>query len=86
MPGPTETEFFSRADMEDTKIGQADKDDARDVARDGYEAMMAGRASVVAGSFKNRIQAEASARTCPTRWPRRSWLARPSLRTDAASG
>jgi short-subunit dehydrogenase len=59
MPGPTETEFFSRADMEDTKIGQMeDKDDARDVARDGYEALMAGRASVVAGSFKNRIQAE----------------------------
>jgi short-subunit dehydrogenase len=59
MPGPTETEFFSRADMEDTKIGQMeDKDDASDVARDGYEALMAGRASVVAGSFKNRIQAE----------------------------
>lgn len=58
MPGPTDTEFFSRADMEDTKVGQADKDDARDVAQDGFEAMMAGRSSVVAGSFKNRIQAE----------------------------
>ena len=59
MPGPTETEFFSRADMGDTKIGQMDdKDDARDVARDGFEALMAGRSSVVAGSFKNRIQAE----------------------------
>lgn len=58
MPGPTETEFFSRADMEDTKIGQADKDDARDVARDGYDAMMEGKASVVAGSFKNKLQAE----------------------------
>jgi short-subunit dehydrogenase len=59
MPGPTDTEFFSRADMEDTRIGQMDdKDDARDVARDGYEALMAGKASVVAGSFKNRIQAE----------------------------
>ena len=59
MPGPTETEFFSRADMEDTKIGQMDdKDDARRVARDGYEAMMKGRSSVVAGSFKNRLQAE----------------------------
>jgi uncharacterized protein len=58
MPGPTETEFFSRADMEDTRIGQMDKDDAGDVARDGYEALMAGRASVVAGSFMNRVQAE----------------------------
>ena len=59
MPGPTETEFFARADMGDTKIGQMeDKDDAREVAKDGYEALMAGRSSVVAGSFKNRIQAE----------------------------
>jgi len=59
MPGPTETEFFSRAGMGDTPLGQSDdKDDARDVARDGYEALMAGRASVVAGSFKNRLQAE----------------------------
>jgi short-subunit dehydrogenase len=59
MPGPTETEFFARADMGDTKIGQMeDKDDPREVAKDGYEALMAGRPSVVAGSFKNRIQAE----------------------------
>jgi short-subunit dehydrogenase len=59
MPGPTETEFFDRADMGDTKLGQMDgKDDPATVAQDGYEALMAGRASVVAGSFKNRIQAE----------------------------
>jgi short-subunit dehydrogenase len=59
MPGPTDTEFFARADMGDTKIGQMDdKDDPRDVARDGVDAMLAGRPSVVAGSFKNRIQAE----------------------------
>lgn len=59
MPGPTETEFFSRADMEDTRIGQmGSKDDARDVARDGYAALMAGKASVVAGSFINRFQVE----------------------------
>jgi short-subunit dehydrogenase len=59
MPGPTDTEFFARADMGDTKIGQLDdKDDPRDVARDGYQALMDGRSSVVAGSFKNRIQAE----------------------------
>jgi short-subunit dehydrogenase len=59
MPGPTETEFFRRADMGDTAIGQMDnKDDARDVARDGFTALMAGKSSVVAGSAKNRIQAE----------------------------
>ena len=59
MPGPTDTEFFSRADMEDTKIGQTDlKDDPAEVAHDGFEALMAGKASVVAGSFLNRVQAE----------------------------
>jgi uncharacterized protein len=59
MPGPTETEFFSRADMEDTRIGRMEaKDDARDVARDAYEALMAGKASVVSGSFMNRLGVE----------------------------
>ncbi|WP_193613243.1 SDR family NAD(P)-dependent oxidoreductase [Nocardioides lijunqiniae] len=59
MPGPTETEFFTRADMEDTTIGQMEnKDDPATVAHDGFEALMAGRSSVVAGSFSNRIQAE----------------------------
>ena len=59
MPGPTETEFFSRAGMEDTKLGQMDdKDDPREVAEDGYEAMMSGKPSVVAGSLKNKVQAE----------------------------
>jgi short-subunit dehydrogenase len=63
MPGPTETEFFWRADMEDnTRIGQMEnKDDARAVARDGYDALMAGRSSVVAGSFTDA----ASRRTRP---------------------
>jgi uncharacterized protein len=58
MPGPTDTEFFERADMLDTRIGAGPKDDPDDVARDGYEALMAGKASVVAGSLKNRVQAE----------------------------
>jgi short-subunit dehydrogenase len=60
MPGPTDTEFFVRADMEDTPIGQMkSKDDPADVARDGIEAMEAGKPSVVAGSVKNKLQAEA---------------------------
>lgn len=59
MPGPTDTEFFRRADMGDTPLGRSEKkDDAREVAHDGFEALMAGRSSVVAGSAKNRIQAE----------------------------
>src|SRR5215212_2437986 len=59
MPGPTDTDFFARADMGDTRLGQMeDKDDSQEVARNGYDALMAGKSSVVAGSFRNRIQAE----------------------------
>jgi len=59
MPGPTDTEFFQRADMEDTRIGAGKKDDPAEVAREGYEALMAGKQKVVAGSFKNKLQAAA---------------------------
>jgi short-subunit dehydrogenase len=55
MPGATETEFFARADMLDTKVGSEDKDDAAMVARKGFEAMMAGKGDVVTG-LKNKIQ------------------------------
>ena len=57
MPGPTETEFFRRAGMEDTKVGQSEKDDPAQVAHEGYEALMAGKDHVIAGSFKNTVQA-----------------------------
>lgn len=56
MPGATATEFFRRADMLDTKVGTADKDDAADVARAGYDAMMRGEGDIVTG-MKNKIQA-----------------------------
>ena len=55
MPGATETEFFRRADMMDTKVGTDPKDDPAEVARVGYEALMAGEADVVAG-WKNKIE------------------------------
>jgi short-subunit dehydrogenase len=55
MPGATETEFFERADMLDTKVGQQEKDDPADVARVGFEAMMNGEGDVVSG-WKNKIQ------------------------------
>lgn len=58
MPGPTDTDFFRRADMMDTKVAQGPKDDPDEVAADGYNALMAGKSSVVAGSFRNRVQAE----------------------------
>jgi short-subunit dehydrogenase len=55
MPGATETEFFARADMLDTKVGSEEKDDAAVVAKTGFEAMMKGEGDVVSG-FKNKIQ------------------------------
>jgi short-subunit dehydrogenase len=57
MPGATETNFFKRAGMEDTKVGASEKDDAAEVAKEGFEAMMAGKDHVVAGSLKNTVQA-----------------------------
>jgi short-subunit dehydrogenase len=60
MPGPTETEFFERADMLDTKIGAGDKDDPADVARDGFEALMAGEERVVSASLVTKLQGRGS--------------------------
>ena len=60
MPGPTETEFFERADMLDTKVGAGDKDDPADVARDGFEALMAGEERVVSASLSTKLQARGS--------------------------
>jgi uncharacterized protein len=59
MPGPTETEFFERAGMEATPIGESEKDDPAEVARQGFEALMARDERVVAGSFKNKAQVAA---------------------------
>jgi short-subunit dehydrogenase len=56
MPGPVETEFFARGDMLDTDVGaNPNKSDPADVAKDGWDALMAGKASVVSG-WKNKIQ------------------------------
>lgn len=57
MPGPTDTEFFDRAGMQDTKVATGDKDDPAQVARQGFEALMNGDDHVVAGSLKNKVQA-----------------------------
>jgi uncharacterized protein len=56
MPGPTDTNFFERADMEDTKVGQGDKDDPAQVAKQGFDALMAGKDKIVAGSAKTKAQ------------------------------
>jgi uncharacterized protein len=55
MPGATETEFFERADMLDTKVGQGTKDDPADVANTGFKAMMKGDGDVVSG-WHNKLQ------------------------------
>ncbi len=59
MPGGTETPFFERAHMVDTKLGQANKDDPADVAKQGYEAMMSGEGDIVTG-FKNKVMSTAA--------------------------
>ena len=55
MPGATETEFFERADMLDTKIGQSKKDNPADVSKTGFKAMMNGEGDVVSG-WQNKLQ------------------------------
>jgi short-subunit dehydrogenase len=62
MPGPVDTEFFERADLMDTKVGQGKKSDPAKVAKTGFNAMMKGEGDVVAG-LKNKFQAAVAAVT-----------------------
>jgi short-subunit dehydrogenase len=56
QPGATDTNFFARAHLEDTKVGEAEKDDPEGVAKRGFDAMMAGKASVLGGELKSRME------------------------------
>jgi short-subunit dehydrogenase len=60
MPGPTETNFFHRAEMDDTRVGSSKKDDPAQVAEQGFKALMKGEEKVVAGSVMTKAQAAAS--------------------------
>ncbi|MGF2034070.1 MAG: SDR family NAD(P)-dependent oxidoreductase [Nostoc sp. CmiVER01] len=60
MPGPTDTNFFHRAGMDDTKVGADKKDDPAIVAKQGFEALMAGKDDLVAGSLKTKVQGNIS--------------------------
>lgn len=60
MPGPTDTDFFRRADMGDTRIGAGPKDDPAQVAAQAYEAVAKGRTKVVTGSLKTKAQGAAN--------------------------
>ena len=57
-PGPVDTEFFARGDMEDTSVGDPNADNKRDpalVAKDGWDALMGGKDSVFSG-FSTKVQ------------------------------
>lgn len=57
LPGPTDTDFFRRADMEDTKAAESSSEnDPADVARQGFKALMAGDERVIAASLKTKLQ------------------------------
>jgi short-subunit dehydrogenase len=60
MPGPTDTEFFARAGMLDTRVGAGEKDDPADVARDGFEALMNGDERVISASRSTKLQGRGS--------------------------
>ena len=59
MPGATDTEFFDRAGMDDTKIGESRKMDPAKVAKLGFEAMQKGEGDVITG-LKNKLQVAAA--------------------------
>jgi short-subunit dehydrogenase len=59
MPGATETEFFERADMMNTKVGTEPKQPPDQVAKAGFEAMLRGEAEVVTG-WSNKLRAAIS--------------------------
>jgi short-subunit dehydrogenase len=62
MPGPTDTNFFARADMLDTKAGSGDGEraDVTEVAEQGFDALMSGKGEFFAGPLKIKIQGRVS--------------------------
>jgi short-subunit dehydrogenase len=61
MPGPTDTNFFHRADMDDTTVGSSSKDDPAKVAEQGFDAMLKGKDKVFGGSVGSQAQGKLSA-------------------------
>ena len=60
MPGATETDFFERADMLDTKVGSDPNDDPALVAKQGFEALMKGKNKILAGGMGTKAQGVAA--------------------------
>ncbi|HEX2533320.1 MAG TPA: SDR family oxidoreductase, partial [Chitinophagaceae bacterium] len=59
QPGATDTDFFNKADMQESKILDTKLSDPVKVAKDGYEALMKGDDKVVSG-FKNKAMVASS--------------------------
>ncbi len=56
MPGATDTDFFNKAGMQDSKaVKEGSLSSPADVAKDGYDALNANEDKVVSG-FKNKLQ------------------------------
>lgn len=58
QPGPTDTDFFHRAGMDDTQVGREGKKESEpdDVARQGIDALFAGKDHVYAAALKTKIE------------------------------
>jgi short-subunit dehydrogenase len=59
QPGATDTDFFNKADMLNSKILDSKLSDPAKVAKDGYEALKKGDDKVVSG-FKNKAMVASS--------------------------
>jgi uncharacterized protein len=60
MPGPTDTNFFHRAGMDDTRVGQSSKDDPAQVAEQGFQALMKEKDKIIGGSVTTKAQGVAN--------------------------
>jgi uncharacterized protein len=58
QPGPTDTDFFHRAGMDNTEVGSKGKSESQpaDVAHQGIEALLAGKDHVYAAAAKTKIE------------------------------
>jgi short-subunit dehydrogenase len=62
QPGPTDTDFFHRAHMDDTKVGKDGKKENSpyEVAKQGFDALMKGEKHVYAGNMKLKVEGATS--------------------------
>ena len=57
LPGATDTDFFNKADMQQSKLAKEGKlEDAKIVAKEGYDALMRGDQMIVSGGLKNKVK------------------------------